>query len=162
MRSLVAGLLLSLSGLATCVLPAHANTVDHPASARLVIEMLSIINRDRSEYHIAPLHLRPQLTSVALSHSMDMAVHHYFSHVTPSGVDPYGRMRADRISYRVAGENLGYDFGRNDGHMLHAIDIAMLHSPEHRANLLRPTFSSVGIGIVVAGPYLFVTEDFTG
>jgi uncharacterized protein YkwD len=38
----------------------------------------------------------------------------------------------------------------------------MLHSPEHRANLLRSTFTQVGIGIAVSGSSIYVTEDFTG
>jgi uncharacterized protein YkwD len=45
--------------------------------------------------------------------------------------------------------------------MLRAIEAAMLRSPEHRANLLRAAFTTVGIGVVVDGPSLYVTEDFT-
>jgi uncharacterized protein YkwD len=38
----------------------------------------------------------------------------------------------------------------------------MLHSPEHRANLLDPLYTRVGISVVFTGNAVYVTEDFAG
>jgi uncharacterized protein YkwD len=64
--------------------------------------------------------------------------------------------------YRYAGENLGTDTGSNQIAMLEAIETAMLQSPGHRANLLRATFTRVGVGIVTTPDSIYVTEDFAG
>jgi uncharacterized protein YkwD len=79
----------------------------------------------------------------------------YFSHVTPDGKDPFDRLRAEGVRFLNAGENLAL-----------ARNLAMAHqglmdSPGHRANILRPQFGRVGIGIVDAGRYgLMVTQNF--
>jgi uncharacterized protein YkwD len=54
------------------------------------------------------------------------------------------------------------DQGTNRTAMMQAIDVAMMHSPEHRANLLRATFTHVGIGVTYYSGVLYITEDFTG
>jgi uncharacterized protein YkwD len=66
------------------------------------------------------------------------------------------------IRFYEAGENLGYASGADLQKMLSMIDTAMMRSPEHRDNLLRTTFRRVGIGIVLTGDKVYVTEDFTG
>ncbi|HLN60492.1 MAG TPA: CAP domain-containing protein [Symbiobacteriaceae bacterium] len=38
-----------------------------------------------------------------------------------------------------------------------------MNSPGHRANILKPEFTKIGIGIVSGGPYgLMVTQQFIG
>jgi uncharacterized protein YkwD len=122
--------------------------------------MLAIINRDRQAAGVTPLQAGRRLAHVALAHSLDMADHRYFSHFTPQGASPYDRMARADIHYLSAGENIGVDSGAPPLQMLQRLDLAMLNSPEHRANLLRPTFTRVGIGIAVMGNQLYITEDF--
>lgn len=136
--------------------PAHASTVS------LRAQVLRLINRDRRAAHLAPLHNAGKLDRAALRHSLDMARHNYLSHSTPSGLSPYARMARLGIRYNCAGENIGYDVGSAQGSMVEAIEVAMMHSPEHRANLLRASFTRVGIGIALTGNKLYVTEDFAG
>lgn len=124
--------------------------------------MLRIVNHDRHADGLGALDFDSALTRVALAHSLDMATHNYFAHNTPSGASPFDRMASDGIQYHVAGENLGWDNVGSRTQMLHAIEVAMLQSPEHRANLLRSSFTHVGVGIAIVGKQLYVTEDFTG
>jgi uncharacterized protein YkwD len=124
--------------------------------------MLRIINADRAANGLRPLSFDTSEAVVARQHSRDMAAHHYFSHTSLAGQSPFDRLHRAGISYHIAGENLGMDSGASRHAMLSAIEVAMLHSPEHRANLLRSTFTEVGIGIAVSGSWIYVTEDFTG
>jgi Cysteine-rich secretory protein family len=57
--------------------------------------------------------------------------------------------------WRKLGENVGC--GDTDADALHE---AFMNSPKHRENIMDPTFDSVGIGIVMAGDTMFVTEQF--
>jgi uncharacterized protein YkwD len=97
----------------------------------------------------------PALTPLARLHSRDMPARGYFSHLTPEGRDPFDRMRAAQVRYRTAGENLAFAPTLAIAHQ------ALMNSPGHRANILRPAFGRVGIGILEAGGRgEMVTQDF--
>ena len=128
----------------------------------LEVTMRALINTDRQNAGLPPLASGYRLTVAARRHSLDMAVRNYTSHFTPEGLSPYQRMAQAGVHYRVAGENIGWDNGTDTLAMLRAIDVAMMNSPEHRANLLRTTFHRVGIGIAVIDNRIYVTEDFKG
>jgi uncharacterized protein YkwD len=160
--ALVAVCLLSLTTLAATPHAAAASTAWKAASYRTERFMLRVINHDRRVSGLAPLRFDSQLEHAAVAHSLDMAVHGYFSHTAPDGASPYDRMGSVGVRYHVAGENLGYDEGGQARSMLRSIEVAMLKSPEHRANLLRVSFQRVGIGIALAGSQVYVTEDFAG
>ena len=97
----------------------------------------------------------PELTEVARKHSTDMFVRGYFAHDTPEGRDPFDRMRAADVRFLTAGENLA---------LARSVPIAhtgLMNSPGHRANILRPEFGRVGIGIMDGGMRgLMVTQNF--
>jgi uncharacterized protein YkwD len=145
--------------LSTSAMGAHAA---QPARLTPERQLLAIINHDRAAAGLAPLHLGRRLTQVAVGHSYFMARLGRLSHDGPGTATPYTRMAGNGIHYRIAGENVGLDYGASEGAMLQAIESAMLTSPEHRANLLRASFTHIGLGIVTAGDRLYVTEDFTG
>ena len=69
------------------------------------------------------------------------------------------------VQSSIAGENLAWGTGRQG--TARAIVAAWLASPEHRANLLRPSFNRVGVG-ALTGRFLghrgahVVTADFAG
>jgi uncharacterized protein YkwD len=64
-------------------------------------------------------------------------------------------MREDGVRFRTAGENLA---------LAPTLDIAhngLMNSPGHRANILRPQFGRLGIGILDGGRAgLMVTQKF--
>jgi uncharacterized protein YkwD len=69
------------------------------------------------------------------------------------------------VTGRIAGENLAWGTGTSG--TARGIVAAWLASPEHRANLLRPSFVRVGISEIVgtfrgySGAHV-VTADFAG
>jgi uncharacterized protein YkwD len=117
--------------------------------------MLELINVERQAHGLQPLQADPEATDVARAHSRDMFARGYFSHLAPDGADPCARLRRAGVSFRAAGENLAL-----------ARTLAMAHrglmdSPGHRANILRPAFGRVGIGILDGGRHgLMVTQVF--
>lgn len=117
-------------------------------------QLLDLMNEERERRGIQPLEWCPTCAQVARAHSQDMYREGYFSHVDPGGVDPFERMRRAGIDYEAAGENLAIAPSVEQAHD------GLLASPDHRANMLRPGFDEVGIGIL-DGPYgLMCTEVF--
>ena len=122
--------------------------------------MLREMNRVRADHGLQTLRYDEHLQRAAASHTQEMLTTNVFSH------GAFGsRMLQFDVQSRVAGENLAWGTG-SEG-TAKAIVAAWLASPEHRANLLRPSFDRVGVG-AVTGRFLghggahVVTADFAG
>jgi uncharacterized protein YkwD len=121
----------------------------------LEASMLTLLNEERHAHGLRALQADPQATEVARAHSRDMFGRAYFSHITPEGEDPFDRMRSSGLRFLAAGENLAI------ARTLPMAHKGLMDSPGHRANILRPAFGRVGIGIVDGGRYGFmVTQNF--
>lgn len=121
----------------------------------LEAQMLELVNRERAAQGLAPLAADPELTEVARRHSADMFARGYFSHNTPEGVDPFQRIREGNVKFLTAGENLAL------APTLQIAHTGLMNSPGHRANILRPQFGRVGIGIMDGGRRgIMVTQNF--
>lgn len=117
--------------------------------------MLALVNQERSKEGLRPLKADPDLTQVARAHSRDMFARGYFSHGDPQGNDAFDRMRAANIRYITAGENLAL------APTLAVAHTGLMNSPGHRANILRPAYGRVGIGVLDGGRRgLMVTQNF--
>lgn len=121
----------------------------------LEAEMLRLVNKERVAAGLRPLVPDPELTEVARGHSSDMFARGYFAHDTPEGRDPFDRIREGGVTFLTAGENLA---------LARSVPIAhtgLMNSPGHRANILRPQFGRVGIGVMDGGMRgLMVTQNF--
>lgn len=117
--------------------------------------MLELVNGERAAEGLAPLAPDPEMTEVARRHSADMFSRGYFSHNTPENKTPFDRMRAGGVRFLTAGENLAL------APTLQIAHNGLMDSPGHRANILRPQFGRLGIGILDGGRYgLMVTQKF--
>lgn len=126
-----------------------------PVRPMLEAQMLDLVNQARRDHGLKPVVADLEATEVARAHSLDMLAHGYFSHVSPQGQDPFDRMRQGGLRYRAAGENLALAPNVVQAHE------GLMNSPGHRANILRPTFGRLGIGIVDGGRHgLMVTQKF--
>jgi uncharacterized protein YkwD len=127
---------------------------------RTDIRLLNTINRVRAAHGLRPLHRDATLTRAARAHSLDMLHRHYFAHGSFSA-----RMSAYHARGPLLGENLAWGVGRL-GTAAHVVQM-WLASPEHRANLLRPGFTRIGLATRVgsfagSGGVTVVTADFGG
>jgi len=119
-------------------------------------QMLALVNRDRVQAGLKPLVMHAALTAVARQHSADMLARGYFSHSSPEGKTAFDRLRAERIAFLIAGENLALAPSVTTAHT------GLMNSPGHRANILRSQFGKVGIGILDAGHRgIMVTQKFS-
>ncbi len=121
----------------------------------LETQMLELVNAERRSAGLKPVRADPILAQVARSHSRDMFSRGYFSHFSPEGKDLGDRLQQARIGYLSAGENLAL------APTLYTAHNGLMRSPGHRANILRPQFGRLGIGILDGGVHgLMVTQAF--
>jgi len=102
------------------------------------------IQNERATRGIATLVVADDLIDVARHHSADMAAR---SHIFD---DP--NMHNEVQNYQQFSDNAG------TGPSVDAVHQAFMNSPGHRANLLNPIYSEVGVWVVWKGPALYVTE----
>jgi len=123
----------------------------------LAVEVLERLNAFRAASGVAPVSASPSLQRAALWKSGHMLAAAYFQHADP----PVGRSPADRATVcgyvgPVLGENIAE--GQRDPA---AVMQAWANSPGHRAAMLDPDYTAVGIGVAQRGDgRLYWTQDF--
>jgi uncharacterized protein YkwD len=119
-------------------------------------------NQLRGANGLAGLSLDSTLVAIARQRAQDMASNNYFSHTTLSGGNVFNIMDAYGYSYALAGENIA----RNNYPTSQSVDVAMdgfMNSPGHRANILEPQFTRVGIGVAIdASGLIYYAVVFAG
>ncbi|TGE33595.1 CAP domain-containing protein [Desulfosporosinus sp. Sb-LF] len=134
--------------------PTPSTTVQLSADQQ---HMLDLINQERSKAGVSLLKIDSQLQKMAQVKSDEMVAKSYFSHTSPTYGSPFEMMKTFGISYTSAGENIA---GNSSVDAAHA---ALMNSPDHKANLLNPSFSYVGIGITASPTYgKMFAQDFIG
>lgn len=96
-----------------------------------------------------------RLSIVAQTKANDMVNKNYFSHLTPDGHTPWYFFQQMGYSYTSAGENLALDYSTNKD----VVD-AWMESPSHRANIVNPNYTKVGIGIARKGIHVYIVQLF--
>jgi uncharacterized protein YkwD len=129
-----------------------AGTVVDPQQAEQ--RMLTLLNEARRAAGVAPVLPDPELRDVALSHTDDMVEHDFFAHFSPSTGTPDDRLRRSGILISIGGENIALADTPESAHE------GLMNSPAHRANILRPVYTHVGIGAATGDRGLIVTQMF--
>lgn len=137
---------------AMSMMPAvHAASAGSAASDS---KMISLINQERGKAGLKALTADSTLKAGALKHSQDMSAKNFFSHTSPT----YGTFaqRAKASGARVSAENLALNGSVEGAHA------SLMNSPDHRANIMNPGYTRIGIGIVYSqskGAY-YITQWF--
>lgn len=108
-----------------------------------VKQILELTNKARAKKDLPPLKLSPILCKVAQAHSKNMAKKQKLAHIL-DGKTPFHRIKATGYRYRFAGENIGWG-----DYPIPKIFQAWMDSPLHRANILKPEYTEIGLGRVV-------------
>ncbi|MEU6366938.1 CAP domain-containing protein [Streptomyces sp. NPDC046931] len=114
--------------------------------ARTVTEVLALTNAERAAVGLPPLAADPLLAAVAQAHSADMVAHAFYAHTSPDGREPWDRAAAAGSRHRRVGENIACG-QRSPAEVVHG----WMDSPGHRANILGPAFSHLGVGFTGGG-----------
>ena len=116
-------------------------------------QVLELVNVERQKAGLAPLKMDEALRNVARKKSEDMQANHYFDHNSPTYGSPFDMMKKFGISYTMAGENIA--MGQRTPE---EVVTAWMNSPGHRANILKPGYTFIGVGYVANGNYW--TQEF--
>ena len=138
--AVVVGLFVSVLG---PVPAAHADDVDDEWS------FVRLVNQARADNGLAPLTPYAPIRDVARGQSIRMGEQNRLYHNPNLQAD----IQAAAPDWQRAGENVG------QGWDVQGLHDAFMNSPGHRANVLGD-YNYVGIGVVHAGGYTWVTEVF--
>ncbi|MFE3830204.1 CAP domain-containing protein [Streptomyces sp. NPDC059092] len=115
--------------------------------AATVAEVLSRTNAERAAAGLGRLADDPRLTVAAQAFSTDMADRAFYSHTSPEGLRPWDRAAAAGARHRSIGENIACG-QRSPREVVQG----WMDSPGHRANILKPDFTHLGVGFADGGP----------
>jgi uncharacterized YkwD family protein len=111
-------------------------------------EVLALVNQEREKHGLKPLQLDTAVSKAADMKSKDMRDHHYFDHQSPTYGSPFEMMKQQGIDFKAAGENIAA--GQKTAE---EVMDGWMNSEGHRANILNPDFTHIGIGYVQGGDY---------
>ncbi len=151
-------LLLLACLLLSCLAPLGFSPV--AAQADDAVQILARINAVRQQNGLLPLDLNSQLTTAAQQHSDDMANTGSIDHAGSDGSTIESRIRATGYghwrTFGLWGENIY-------GGELANVDAAWnfwINSQVHRANILKPRYREIGIGVGRSARGTYYTLDF--
>ncbi|MFH8662482.1 CAP domain-containing protein [Streptomyces afghaniensis] len=114
--------------------------------AGVAAAVTDLTNRERARAGLPPLAADPLLTAAAQAHSADMVARDFYSHTAPGGSQPWDRAAAAGSTRRSIGENIACG-QRSPGEVVEG----WMNSPGHRANILKPGFTHLGVGFAGGG-----------
>lgn len=116
-------------------------------------------NKDRATAGLSPLSVNTILEEAAELKVEDMVNNSYFAHTSPAGINPWHWFKQAGYSFVYAGENLAVNFTDSV-----AVENAWIASPSHRANIMNPNFTEIGVatakGYYQGAPTTFVVQLF--
>ena len=139
----------------------------------LIRHIHSQINNKRVTNGLETLLWDTVIFSIAQSHSRDMAANDYVSHVNLEGQEPADREKAAGLScYRETNTHIIHSMGENlfrreradltqsAGDLARLFVEGWMGSQSHREALLFPAYMKTGIGVVIEGNDIYVTQNF--
>ena len=115
--------------------------VTDPGEAEAVA--LKLLNADRSAAGLAPLQADGRVARVARGHSQDMLDHDFVGHISPTTGTASDRLRRAGIGSLTVLENVARAYSPDEA------QAGLMGSPGHRANILNPDVTHVGIGVTL-------------
>ncbi len=133
----------------------------HPQAISAERALFDAANRERIAQGLSPLRWDESLATAAREHAQRLAQRNVLSHQLPGEPPLEDRARQAGARYSVIAENVA------EGPTPEAIHSGWMRSAPHRANLLAPELTSVGIAVAgaperkIGGRVLFAVEDFS-
>ncbi|MDI2131291.1 CAP domain-containing protein [Yinghuangia seranimata] len=133
----------------------HTNPPATGPASTFAAEVLRLTNVERAKAGCGPLTDNARLDAAAKGLSDDMAARNFFDHTDPDGHDPGDRITAAGYNWSSYGENIA----RGQQTPAAVMD-AWMNSPGHRANILRCSYTELGVGINTSPGGPWWTQDF--
>ncbi len=107
-------------------------------------EMFERVNAVRAAAGLEPLVADPHLATAAQKHADDMLARRYYNHLTPEGLTPRDRIEDAGLFSSLVAENIA----EGEFSVAEVMD-GWMKSEEHRANILNPRVTALGVGVAV-------------
>lgn len=124
------------------IYPGQKITIPATALTSSEDQVIALVNKQRASRGLMMLKKNATLAYVARLKSIDMATQNYFSHTSPTYGSPFTMMLHYGIQYSAAGENIAMGQPTPQSVMN-----AWMNSPGHRANILSPAYTQIGVGL---------------
>ncbi len=137
--------------MATASYTSYLPIITNVSPAEPLNTLIMLINAERQRHGLTPLRTNPILIQVAQAHSQSMMGQGFFDHTEPTtGTGPCERIASAGYVSQVCGENIAAGYPT-------ALTVfqAWMNSPRHRANLLSPDFTEIGVGYAEGGYYRY-------
>jgi hypothetical protein len=124
-----------------------------PGDAIVEKKIFELVNLERKKNGLSQLTYDTHLRSAARQHSQDMLKRNYFSHFAPTEElkNPGDRVYQTGLCDFVVGENIAvHSLEGLPEQIAEKLMDQWMTSAGHRANILRPEFTDIGIGVVSA------------
>ncbi|MDR2502008.1 MAG: CAP domain-containing protein, partial [Oscillospiraceae bacterium] len=119
-------------------------------------KVAELVNKQRASAGLAPVKLNWELSRVARYKSQDMIDKKYFAHESPTYGSPFTMMQSFGMKFSAGGENIAYGQATPA-----AVMDAWMKSPGHRANIMSPIYTQLGVGAAKsANGTLYWTQMF--
>ena len=117
------------------------------------------LNEARKENGLGELKSDDQLSAIARVYAKKMLKEGFFGHNDPAGKGFIARIDETNLDrFSAYGENLASLLHPKDPPLDAMTDL--MNSPGHRANILRPSFTNVGIGAATDGRWWMFVQEF--
>jgi uncharacterized protein YkwD len=124
--------------------------------------IFEILNAERESRGLRPLVYNDDLAGLARIQSTNMLKHKFFSHTDQNGMNPQQRkvLHFPKLMGGV-GENIAMHYGASPEEVAVNLMKGWMNSPGHRANILKKSYSHVGVGIAQKDEqYFYGTQVF--
>jgi uncharacterized protein YkwD len=146
--------------------PAEASVVSHADDdapvgdiAETERRLFDLLNADRLDAGLPPLVWSDKAASIARKHSVEMRDKGFVGHVSPTSGGAADRAKAGGLATPLVLENIARAYSPREA------EEGLMNSPGHRANLLSPHATHVGVGVSLGDEgtgqrALYVTQLF--
>lgn len=117
-------------------------------------QMFELVNREREKRGIVKLEWDEKLQQAARKHTVELARNRKLLHQFPGEEPLQARLAATGLHFSASAENLASASVSEDLHM------ALMTSPGHRANILNPKYTAIGIGVIKGANSFYATQNF--
>ena len=132
-----------------------SNTSQETFSSQAENEVLNLVNIEREKNGLEPLALNQILVDGAKIRAKEIVTS--FSHTRPDGSSPFSVFPGGNFAvyFNHVGENIAYG-------QLDAAEVmdSWMNSEGHRANILNPKFTSIGIGCYESNGFMYWVQMF--
>jgi len=123
-----------------------------PATLKFLFDA---VNYDRKSENVPPLKWDAELAAAARAHVHQLVEHDRLSHQFPGEPDMKERARTAGAHFSALAENVA------EAPSIDELHIAWMKSPPHRANILNPKLTAIGIAVDKRGEQYFGVQDFS-